>query len=190
MQGNRQRPSLPGRRRPSTLGVWVLNCCVRNGNRWNHPAITTGFPARACALKTLQERNAEHFMERRRTLSSPSVRQDSLKSQALGVLVPVRSTPRGASTPGLSTPSSAGRLTDFHHEELHLGAGFTLRCFQRLSLPDAATRLHGWRHDRYTVGPSTPVLSYWEQPPSGSLRPRWIWTELSHDVLNPAHVPL
>ena len=42
----------------------------------------------------------------------------------------------------------------------HLGAGFALRCPQRLSVPDAATRLRGWRHDRHTVGPSDPVLSY------------------------------
>ena len=173
LQGNRQRPKLPGRLQPSTIGVWVLNCCVRNGNRWNHPAIATGFPRGPAPSKPY----------RRETTNI-------LRSQALGVLVPVRSTPRGASTPGLSTLSSPGRLTDLRHEEPHLKAGFTLRCFQRLSLPDAATRLHGWRHDRYTVGPSTPVLSYWEQPPSSSLRPRWIWTELSHDVLNPAHVPL
>ena len=42
----------------------------------------------------------------------------------------------------------------------HLGAGFALRCLQRLSLPDAATRRCGWRRNRCTVGPSDPVLSY------------------------------
>ena len=41
-----------------------------------------------------------------------------------------------------------------------LGAGFALRCLQRLSPPDAATRLRAGRHDRHTVGPSDPVLSY------------------------------
>ena len=81
-------------------------------------------------------------------------------SQALGVLVRVGCTPCGASTPRLSTSSSLRRLTGLLREKLHLRAGFTLRCFQRLSLPDAATQLHGWRHDWYTVGPSTPVLSY------------------------------
>ena len=45
-------------------------------------------------------------------------------------------------------------------ENSHLGTGFTLRCFQRFPLPDAAAQLHGWRHDWFTVGPSTPVLSY------------------------------
>ena len=30
---NRQLPNLPGRLQPSTFGVWVLNFCVRDGNR-------------------------------------------------------------------------------------------------------------------------------------------------------------
>ena len=42
----------------------------------------------------------------------------------------------------------------------HLGAGFALRCLQRLSAPDAATRPCAWRRNRLTVGPSAPVLSY------------------------------
>ena len=42
----------------------------------------------------------------------------------------------------------------------HLGAGFALRCLQRLSAPDAATRQCAWRRNRHTVGPSVPVLSY------------------------------
>ena len=37
----RQRPTLPGRLQPSTIGVLRLNFCVRNGNRWNPQAITT-----------------------------------------------------------------------------------------------------------------------------------------------------
>ena len=42
----------------------------------------------------------------------------------------------------------------------NLGAGFALRCFQRLSCPDAATRLCHWRDNRYTGGLSSTVLSY------------------------------
>ena len=42
----------------------------------------------------------------------------------------------------------------------HLEGGFPLRCFQRLSLPDIATRRCGWRHNRNTIGPSNSVLSY------------------------------
>jgi hypothetical protein len=41
-----------------------------------------------------------------------------------------------------------------------LKVGFPLRCFQRLSRPDLATRLCRWRDNRSTRGPSTPVLSY------------------------------
>ncbi len=37
----RQRPTLPGRLQPSTIGVLRLNFCVRNGNRWNPQAIAT-----------------------------------------------------------------------------------------------------------------------------------------------------
>ena len=71
-----------------------------------------------------------------------------------------------------------------------LEGGFPLRCLQRLSRPHLATRRCGWRHNRCTRGASVPVLSYWGRILSGLLRPRQIGTELSHDVLNPAHVPL
>jgi hypothetical protein len=72
----------------------------------------------------------------------------------------------------------------------HLGGGFPLRCFQRLSLPHMATERCRWRDNSYTRGASIPVLSYWGQLPSSLLRPRQIGTELSHDVLNPARGPL
>ena len=42
----------------------------------------------------------------------------------------------------------------------HLEVGFTLRCFQRLSLPYVATQLCLWRDNWYTSGTSIPVLSY------------------------------
>ena len=71
-----------------------------------------------------------------------------------------------------------------------LEAGFPLRCFQRLSVPYMATRLCPWQDNRSTRGTSTQVLSYYGQLLSSVLRPRQIGTELSHDVLNPAHVPL
>jgi len=47
-----------------------------------------------------------------------------------------------------------------------LGAGFPLRCFQRLSLPDLATLRCPGRDNRSTSGRSTSVLSYWEWLPS------------------------
>ena len=81
-------------------------------------------------------------------------------NQALDGLVPVRSIHYCTYTPGLSTLSSSRRLTGLRHERSHLGVGFTLRCFQRLSCPDVATQRYAWRHNWYTIDPSTPVLSY------------------------------
>ena len=51
-------------------------------------------------------------------------------------------------------------VSDGPQRRPHLGAGFALRCLQRLSAPDAATRPCAWRRNRLTVGPSDPVLSY------------------------------
>ena len=42
----------------------------------------------------------------------------------------------------------------------YLEAGFALRCFQHLSLPDLATQLCHWHNNWCTSGLSTPVLSY------------------------------
>ena len=44
--------------------------------------------------------------------------------------------------------------------EPNLKAGFPLRCFQRLSIPNVATQRCLWRDNWYTSGSSTPVLSY------------------------------
>ncbi len=71
-----------------------------------------------------------------------------------------------------------------------LEVSFPLRCFQRLSIPDIATQRCHWHDNWNTSGPSTRVLSYYGQGLARILRPRQIGTELSHDVLNPARVPL
>ena len=84
-------------------------------------------------------------------------RTDTPAGQAPGLLVPVSSAHRCASTPGLSTSSSPRGLAQGNS---HLGGGFTLRCLQRLSLPDSATLPWPWRASRCTGGPSVPVLSY------------------------------
>ena len=94
-----------------------------------------------------------------------------------GQLVPVSSSDCSPSTSGLSTSWSRTTLEGDHltarvvvervftrtkvvSGKSHLGACFALRCFQRLSLPHLATRRYDWRHNRYTSGASTPVLSY------------------------------
>jgi hypothetical protein len=101
-------------------------------------------------------------------------------------LVPVSCAGCPASTSGLSTWWSSTALQARPGFE----EGFPLRCVQRLSRPHLATRRCGWRHNRYTRGASLPVLSYWGERLASLEHPRQIGTELSHDVLNPAHVPL
>jgi len=81
-------------------------------------------------------------------------------------------------------------VSDGPDVRVYLEVGFALRCFQRLSDPNIATQRCRWRDNWYTRGSSTPVLSYLMQLLSTLKRPRRIGTELSHDVLNPAHVPL
>ena len=65
--------------------------------------------------------------------------------EELGRLVPLGSTPRGASTCGLSTSWSTRGLTE---GRTHLWTGFPLRCFQRLSEPDSATGRCRWSTTR------------------------------------------
>lgn len=110
---------------------------------------------------------------------------------AVPPLVPVSSTPCGASTSGLSTTCSPWGVQRLEaSRNAYLGAGFPLRCFQRLSLPNVANRPCHWRDNRHTRGSSTQVLSYYGQASSAFQRAQRIETKLSHDVLNPARVPL
>ena len=175
---NRQQSILPGRFQPSTFDAWELNCCVRDGNRWNLSAIVTGslnrlfvFPLRqdclsqpflAASTKILVQVNVFLDLQNFTEETTYKLTRPHLHSlnQALDGLVPVRSIHYCTYTPGLSTLSSSRRLTDLCHERSHLGVGFTLRCFQRLSCPDVATQRYAWRHNWYTIDPSTPVLSY------------------------------
>ena len=55
---------------------------------------------------------------------------------------------------------SDGPSGSFRSGKIRLGGGFPLRCFQRFSRPDIATRRYPWRNSRYTRGQSIPVLSY------------------------------
>ncbi len=69
-------------------------------------------------------------------------------------------------------------------------AGFALRCFQRFALPTVATQAAC----RHTPAPPAgrPARSSRTRasPTQSPNRPHRIETELSHDVLNPARVPL
>ena len=59
--GIRQRPTLPGRLQPSTIGAERLNFCVRYGNRWIPFAIVTGMLSRVCAVLRLLGFRDVHF---------------------------------------------------------------------------------------------------------------------------------
>jgi len=63
--------------------------------------------------------------------------------------------PRAASQPG-RLPG----VLPLSSEKVHLGAGFPLRCCQRLSLPNVATQPCRWYDNWHTSGSSSPVLSY------------------------------
>ena len=175
-------------------GPWppqIFSCTVR---RWGLPAlwrpgnrIGDAMPlmfrlvARQCSLPS--------GVVCRRMMRSPN--GSGNMSVAFRPLVPVGSTPRGASTSGLSTTCSAWGLQQLEAaRNAYLGAGFPLRCFQRLSLPNVANRPCHWRDNRHTRGSSTQVLSYYGQASSAFQRAQRIETKLSHDVLNPARVPL
>ena len=175
-------------------GPWppqIFSCTVR---RWGLPAcggLGTGQRTRICRCFVLWPDNAHcRLVPFAGGRCGPTARGWNV-GVAFRPLVPVGSTPRGASTSGLSTTCSAWGLQQLEAaRNAYLGAGFPLRCFQRLSLPNVANRPCHWRDNRHTRGSSTQVLSYYGQASSGFQRAQRIETKLSHDVLNPARVPL
>ena len=57
--------------------------------------------------------------------------------------------------PTYQPPSLKGIL-----KNTYLEVSFSLRCFQRLSIPNVTTQLCHWRDNWYIRGLSIPVLSY------------------------------
>ena len=93
--------------------------------------------------------------------ATPARRTQGYRIKPHGQLVSVSLSAYTPSTPDLSTSWSWTTLQGGQASgKSHLGAGFPLRCFQRLSLPHIATRQCHWRDNRYTRDASTPVLSY------------------------------
>ena len=121
-----------------------LDFCVRDGNRYDPPALGAGAKEQSFVDDKLKFR-VEGFLG---------------EVKPHGRLVPVGFTCCHASTSGLSNRSSACGLKGLKVREIALGRGFPLRCFQRLSLPNIATRRCSWRNNRITRGSSIPVLSY------------------------------
>ena len=92
---------------------------------------------------------------------TPTSDYQGYRDKPYGQLVLVSLMHYCTSTPSLSTSWSRTTLQGAQGSgKSHLKASFPLRCFQRLSLPNLATRQCHWRDNRYTRGSSTPVLSY------------------------------
>ena len=153
--------------RPHTIiGAGAFHYRVREGIGWYHAAMAArrkGLRCSECcwcAAVVLVESCA-------RVLRGPCAVRPSYRALGCymvkphGQLVQVSCTHYCASTPCLSTSWSS---TDLQESQglgtSHLGVGFPLRCFQRLSRPYIATRQCHWHDNRNTRGTSTPVLSY------------------------------
>ena len=78
----RQRPTLPGRLQPSTIGVLRLNFCVRNGNRWNPQAITTASGEQDCGGRSVSVLPSRTLFSAE---SSPALSGSSLSSGLLSL---------------------------------------------------------------------------------------------------------
>ena len=179
-----------------------FNFSVRNGKRWNPYAVITlvSFYRRHSTVTGVMR--LEIARRKRGRLRIISREQHVHKSRPcfLSLLLPEE-----ISFTGMHRAISTARLHGsprFHLRPIdvvvcdgplarsNLGDGFVLRCFQHLSEPDAATRRcpsAGQPVHRRSVqhGPLVLVPDLRK-----SQRPQQIETELSHDVLNPARVPL
>ena len=148
----RRRPTLPRPPGRSTIGAGGLNFSVRNGKRCIPAAIVT--------------------LSKKRQVFGCKARAERLAFEnriARNVKKP--SSPRLISTTRLNTSLHLHlwpiNLVVYQESyslngdgRSYLEASFPLRCFQRLSLPNIATRRCPWQDNRYTRGSSTPVLSY------------------------------
>ena len=157
----------------------------RCGKRYDAPSMifcnsTHTKDAIACVSCFPNKNNYLNFAETRasqRRAQAGSVRKKCVKSgvpaqvccwqtgwrQAVRSLGPLRCTCYQASTRGLATSYSGWDLDWVRAPSgtLHLGGGFALRCFQRLSILDVAIQLWPRQANWLTSGPAISVLSYW-----------------------------
>ena len=124
----------------SIIGDDGLNFSVRNGKRWTPSPKPPKYLRKRYAPATI---GAEGIRGNTTTESSRVISTARLRASQPLHLRPIKVV-----------------VSDHPVWKSHLGAGFALRCFQRLSLPDIATRQCSWRHNRHTRGQSNPVLSY------------------------------
>jgi hypothetical protein len=177
-----RRPTFPAA--PSSIGAAMFHDPVRDGTGWFHrarhtPMAQRGRPLPTDALLELGTPSRRRARRRRRQ------RREAL-DYAHGSPARVATRPVSAAQPS----HLLGVLPAYSCESIHLEAHFPLRCFQRFLLPDIATEPAG----RPTTPPPAvrPARSSRTRasPSQCSKRSERIETELSHDVLNPARVPL
>ena len=156
----------------STLAVEALNFCVRDGNRCDCLAMVTR------KRKTEENRLSENADRLAGALPRPAApggrtvifETESivwLRSERLAHGQASRTISTGRVRPLLSVRLPPIKVVVFDHPSgalrpgrSYLWVGLALRCIQRLSVPDLATRLCPWQDNRHTIGPSFPVLSY------------------------------
>ena len=188
--GIRQRPTLPGRLQPSTIGAERLNFCVRYGNRWIPFAIVTGMLSRVCAVlrllgfrdvhckpSLLSWRRSAHLallssIARTLKTAHPDFLPSCLHQFLPCLLASISfldqvldrlvspSSIRYRTSTGDLSPGSLPGVLLLSNGTLLLEVGFTLRCLQRLSAPHFASQLCRWHDNCCTSDASTPVLSY------------------------------
>ena len=158
----RRRPTLPHPPECSTIGAVELSYRVRNG--------TGRFPDAMTAV-TRRDQPAHHHTPTQGCIPGivspePHSRREHTNKQQDFML----NKSSAISTSQLHTSQCFhiwpinpviywGPLTQSARIS-HLEAGFPLRCFQRLSLPNVANQPCPWQNNWHTRGQSIPVLSY------------------------------
>ena len=174
----RHRPTLPQSLPCSTIGPGGLYFRVRDGNgcypsgigarkkktkrerRWPLGPRPTKSRMNRCAHSGIQQRSWT-TIPRLAWLTPGGIVEEKKVVKPHDQLVLVSSTHCCASTSSLSTTWSTWGLQEAEASGTpNPEEGFPLRCFQRLSLPNIATRRCHWRDNRNTSGSSNPVLSY------------------------------
>jgi hypothetical protein len=176
----RRRPIVPPGRPGSIVGAGAFHGRVRDGNGWGRPAPATGADCGPWGRRVGRGRGRSG-----RPGAGPRGGGEPLghwDRSAARVAALARAAHRPPGLGGALLPRGQGGSISGRASRLDAVSAYHGRT--------TATRLCPWRDNRCTGGPSAPVLSYWGRAPSIPRRPRRIETELSHDVLNPARVPL
>ena len=178
LKKGRRRRTLPPGPPGSTIRAVGLNCRVRDGNGCIPHATATDHLHRNRCPGTYRNRlsisGRSHYW-RERTSGRCSSHSCAVVSTLVHILNETGEgagqASRGISTarlnvsprvhlPPINVMVSHAPSGALRPGSVHLRVGFPLRCFQRLSRPDVATRRCRWRDNRYTSGRSVPVLSY------------------------------